>query len=110
MDIVPRSPLSSHKNIIAPLGMDFDLTGSDGTDDDGVIYYNTYEYFDYDAISDANVKDMYDRIQNEVMESNGDTSFFPTMVTVITWLNCRRFPYSNAAEVNCVKSEIYTNP
>jgi hypothetical protein len=87
------------KNIIAPLGMDFDLSGSKGTDDSGLIYYNIYEYFDLLSITDASIKKLYDRVKDEIFNKYGDTSFTPSMVTVITWINCPRYPYDRSVSL-----------
>jgi len=108
LDMVPRSLSKSGENIIAPLAMDFDLSGSRGSDDSGVIYYNAYEYFDINKIGDDSIKNMYNRVRKEVVSANGDNSFIPTMVATISWIRCPRFPYNSSKELNEVNIILIT--
>ena len=103
VDIIPSSPLRTGSGIIVPLGMDLDLTGSRGTVQSGVIYHHVYENFDIDSISSSSIKDLYNRVRREIVQAHGDTSFVPTVITTITWINCPQFPYDKdrvESEVN----------
>ena len=106
--MIPSSPLAHEENIIAPLGMDLDLSGSNGADDRGVIYYNTYEYFDIGKMDNGLVKEMYERVKSEIEEAYGDTSFIPTLVTTVTWINCPRYPYFRSRNLTEVIIDLIT--